>query len=119
MEKTKILKLGLIGGLLTSVVFIGGCIPADAEGGTNIWTMLIFVVLIFGLMYFVLIRPQRKRQKEHQQLIEELKRGDRVVTAGGIYGVIESISEDSVTIKVESGATMKVAKGSVSLKQER
>ena len=119
MEKTKILKLGLIGGLLTSVVFIGGCIPADAEGGYSIWTMLIFVVLIFGLMYFVLIRPQRKRQKEHQQLIEELKRGDRVVTAGGIYGVIESISEDSVIIKVESGATMRVAKGSVSLKQER
>ncbi len=119
MEKTKILKLGLIGGLLTSVVFIGGCIPADAEGGTNIWTMLIFVVLIFGLMYFVLIRPQRKRQKEHQHLIEELKRGDRVVTAGGIYGVIESISEDSVTIKVESGTTVRVAKGSVSLKQER
>ena len=119
MEKTKILKLGLIGGLLTSVVFIGGCIPADAEGGYSIWTMLIFVVLIFGLMYFVLIRPQRKRQKEHQQLIEELKRGDRVVTAGGIHGVIESISEDSVTIKVESGATMRVAKGSVSLKQER
>ena len=119
MEKTKILKLGLIGGLLTSVVFIGGCIPADAEGGYSIWTMLIFVVLIFGLMYFVLIRPQRKRQKEHQQLIEELKRGDRVVTAGGIHGVIESISEDSVTIKVESGATMRVVKGSVSLKQEK
>jgi len=119
VEKTKILKLGLIGGLLTSVVFIGGCIPADAEGGYSIWTMLIFVVLIFGLMYFVLIRPQRKRQKEHQQLIEELKRGDRVVTAGGIHGVIESISEDSVIIKVESGATMRVVKGSVSLKQER
>ncbi len=119
MEKTKILKLGLMGGLLTSVVFIGGCVPADAEGGTSIWTMLIVVVLLFGLMYFVMIRPQRKRQKEHQHLIEELQRGDRVVTAGGIYGVIESISEDSVTIKVESGATMRVAKGSVSLKQER
>ncbi len=119
MKRTKILKSGLIGGLLTSVVFIGGCIPTDAEGGTSIWTMLIFVVLLFGLMYFVMIRPQRKRQREHQQLIEELNRGDRVVTAGGIYGTIESISEDTVTIKVESGATMKVAKGSVSLKQER
>ncbi len=119
MEKTKILKLGLIGGLLTSVVFTGGCFPTEAEGETSIWPMLIFVVLLFGLMYFVMIRPQRKRQKEHQQLIEELKRGDRVVTAGGIYGAIESISEDSVTIRVESGATMRVAKGSVSLKQER
>jgi len=119
VEKTKILKLGLIGGLLTSIVFLGGCLPTEAEGGTSIWPMLIFVVLLFGLMYFVMIRPQRKRQKQHQQLIEELKRGDRVVTAGGIYGAIESISEDSVTIKVESGATMRVAKGSVSLKQER
>ncbi len=118
MKKTKTLKLGLIGGLLTGVALLGGC-TTDAEGGTSIWTMLIFVVLLFGLMYFVMIRPQRKKQKEHQQLIEELKRGDRVVTAGGIYGVIESISEDSVTIKVESGATMRVAKGSVSLKQER
>ncbi len=119
MEKTKIVKLGLIGGLLTSIVFIGGCIPAEAEGETSIWPMLIFVVLLFGLMYFVMIRPQRKRQKEHKQLIEDLNRGDRVVTAGGIYGTIESISEDNVTIKVESGATMRVAKGSVSLKQER
>ncbi len=120
MKKTKILKLGLIGGLLTSVAFLGGCIPADTEGGgTSIWTMLIFVVLLFGLMYFVMIRPQRKRQKEHRRLIEELQRGDRVVTAGGIHGVIENISEDTVIIKVESGATMRVAKGSVSLKQER
>ena len=119
MKKTKILKLGLIGGLLTSIVFIGGCIPGEAVGETSIWPMLIFVVLLFGLMYFVMIRPQRKKQKEHQQLIEELKRGDRVVTAGGIYGTIENISDDSVIIKVESGATMRVAKGSVSLKQQR
>jgi len=117
--KIKLLNLGLLVGLLTSVVFLGGCFPAEAEGETSIWPMLIFVVLLFGLMYFVMIRPQRKRQKEHQQLIEELNRGDRVVTAGGIYGMIESISEDSVIIKVESGATMRVAKGSVSLKQER
>ncbi|GAI84809.1 unnamed protein product [marine sediment metagenome] len=70
------------------------------------------------MMYFLMIRPQRKRQKEHQQLIEELKRGDRVITAGGVYGVIETVSEDSVVIKVESGATMRVAKNSVALKRE-
>ena len=119
MKKSNILKLGLIGGLLSGIVFFGGCLPVDVEGETSVWPMLIFVVFLFGLMYFVMIRPQRKKQKEHQQLIEELNRGDRVVTAGGIYGTIESISQDTVTIKVESGATMKVAKGSVSLKQER
>ena len=70
-------------------------------------------------MNFVVIRLKRKKKKEHQQLIDELKRGDEVVTAGGIYGTIENISEDSVIIKVDTGATMRVAKGSVSLKQQR
>ena len=117
--KRKRLNLGLILGLLISVVFMGGCVPAgEPEGGFDP-TIIIFLVVIFGLMYFVLIRPQRKRQKEHQQLIEELKRGDRVITAGGIYGQIESLSEDSVVIKVESGATVRVARSSVALKRER
>jgi len=119
MNKSKILTLALIVGLLvTLLVFIGGCYPTEgAEGGFD-WTIIIFIVLIFGMFYFLMIRPQRKRQKEHQQLIEELRRGDRVVTSGGIYGVIETVSEDSVLIKVESGATMRVAKNSVALKRE-
>ena len=120
MEKNKVLNLGLIAGLLTALLFIGGCFPAAEEGeeGSPL-TMIIFLVLIFAVFYFLMIRPQRKRQKEHQQLVEELKRGDRVITAGGIYGVIETISEDSVVIKVESGVTMRVAKGSVSIKREK
>lgn len=121
MGSKKKLHLGLILGLLIATsVFIGGCVPATGgeEGGFD-WTLPIFLVLIFGLMYFVMIRPQRKRQKEHQQLVQELQKGDRVVTAGGIYGVVDNISDDNVCIKVESGAIMRVAKGSVALKQER
>ena len=123
MNWNKILSLTLIVGLLiTTLVFIGGCYPVGEgeEGGDNTSTiyMIVFLVLIFAMFYFLMIRPQRKRQKEHQQLIEELKRGDRVITAGGIFGVIETVSEDSVVIKVESGATMRVAKGSVALKRE-
>jgi preprotein translocase subunit YajC len=121
MNRNKILSLALIIGLLiTALVSIGGCYPAEGEeGGGFGWEMIIFLVLIFAVFYFLMIRPQRKRQKEHQHMVEELRRGDRVVTAGGIFGVIESVSEDSVVIKVESGATMRVAKGSVALKQER
>jgi len=119
MNKNRVLTLALIVGLLVTLVFMGGCVPAEgAEGGFDP-TIIIFLVLIFAMFYFLMIRPQRKRQKEHRQLIEELQRGDRVVTAGGIYGVIETISEDSVVIKVESGATMRVAKDSVALKRER
>ncbi len=120
MERNKRLKLGLMVGLLiTLLVFIGGCIPSqEAEGGFD-WTIIIFLVLIFGMFYFFMIRPQRKRRKEHQQLIEELGTGDKVVTAGGIYGVIESISEDSVVLKIESGATMRVARSSIVSKRGR
>ncbi|HEY97112.1 MAG TPA: preprotein translocase subunit YajC [Dehalococcoidia bacterium] len=75
--------------------------------------MLAFFVVLIALFYFVMVRPQQKRQKEHQQMMEELQRGDKVMTAGGIYGTIESISEDSVVIKVESGATLRVARNSV------
>jgi len=108
--------------LLITLVSLGGCVPGgegEEGGGMSMVTMIIFLVLIFGLMYLVLIRPQRKRQKEHEQLLEELKRGDRVVTAGGIYGVIESISDDSMVIKVESGVTMRVARGSIAGRRER
>ena len=118
--KKRMLILGLIVGLLISAVFVSGCVPSEApEGGGEFdWTIIVFLAVIFGLMYLVLIRPQRKRQKEHQQLVEELKKGDRVVTAGGIYGQIETVSDDSVVIKVESGATMRVARNSVALKRE-
>ena len=121
MKKNKILNLGLIAGLVACLLSLGGCIPAEApeEGGGFDWTIIIFLALIFGLFYFVFIRPQRRRQKEHQEMVLELRRGDRVVTSGGIYGQIESISDDSIVIKVESGATMRVAKDSVALKRER
>lgn len=119
----KLLNLSLIAVLLIAVLaLIGGCVPAG-EGGEqgqgSIWPMIIFLVIIFGLFYFVMIRPQRRRQREHETLIRELQKGDKVMTAGGIYGTIESLSEDSVVIKVESGATLRVARGSVVIRQER
>jgi preprotein translocase subunit YajC len=118
MEKTKTLILGAAMALLASVVLLGSCVaPEGSEGGSD-WTFFIFLALMLGLVYLFMIRPQRRRQQEHQKLVEELKRGDKVVTAGGVYGVIESTSEDSVVIRVESGATMRVARGSVALKQE-
>ena len=120
MGKTKILGWGLMGGLLIALVFTGGCIPGQVpEGGGGQWTPIIFLGLLFAIFYFLLIRPQRKRQREHQEMVEELKRGDRVITAGGIFGQIESISEESVVLKVESGATIRVARGSVAGKRER
>jgi len=116
------LQIGLIAGLLVVLlVFFGGCVPAG-EGGeadpNSTWYMLGFLVLIFALFYFVMIRPQRRRQKEHETMMQELQKGDKVITAGGIYGTIESLSEDSVVIKIEGGTTMRVARGSVAMRRD-
>jgi preprotein translocase subunit YajC len=80
---------------------------------TSIIYIIVFLVVIGLLFYFFMIRPQRKRQKEHEELVGQLRGGERVITAGGIYGQVESVSQDSVILKVESGATIRVAKGSV------
>ena len=116
MGKRILFTLGLV--LVLSALLLGGCAPAD-EGDTTISTiyMVVFLVLIFGVFYFLIIRPQRKRQQEHQELNANLKPGDRVITIGGIYGRIESLREDSIILKIESGATIRVARNSIAGKQ--
>ena len=125
----KILKIGLIAGLfvLALAVFSGCVAPATTTSATGQTTqtswfsqygLLIFLVLIFALFYFLMIRPQRKRQKEQQTMLQNLQKGDKVITAGGIYGTIESLSEDSIVIKVEGGTTLRVARGSVAARRD-
>ena len=79
-------------------------------GGGMMWIMLI---LIFVVMWFFMIRPQRKQQKELQKFREGLKKGDKVVTAGGIYGTVDQVNEKSVLIKVDGETKLRVAKDSL------
>jgi len=115
MGKIIYLTLGLI--LTISVVLLGGCVPADGGDGNTTIYMVVFLVLIFGVFYFLILRPQRKRQQGQQQLLSDLRPGDRVITIGGIYGRIESLREDSIVLKVESGATIRFARNSIAGKQ--
>ena len=122
MEKKRVSIIVIVALVLITMAFLTGCIPQETPGGgeetgLGSWSLIIFLVLIFGMFYLLIIRPQRKKQKEHQNLMQELKRGDKVVTAGGIYGVIESTSEDSIVIKVESGTTLRIARNSVANKR--
>ncbi len=109
----------MAGLLVTLLVLLGSCAQSPEQQGGFDWTIIIFLVLIFAVFYFLMIRPQRKKQREHEQMTQQLKRGDRVITAGGIYGQIESLDETSVVLKVESGATIRVARGSVVGVRER
>jgi len=105
------------------MVFISGCYPpqqapeGEQKGGFD-WTIILFLVLMFVLVYFLIIRPQRKKQKDQQEMMSELRKGDKVITAGGIYGQIESLGEDSVVLKVESGTTIRVSRGSISVRRK-
>jgi len=83
------------------------------------WPLIILMVLVFGMMYFLMVRPMRQREKRHDELVQDLQKGDRVITAGGMYGEVESIDEDTVVLRVESGATVRVTKGGILSQQER
>ncbi|MBI4283653.1 MAG: preprotein translocase subunit YajC [Chloroflexi bacterium] len=74
---------------------------------------LITLALFVAVFYFFMIRPIRHREKKHDQMVLELQKGDTVITAGGMYGEVDSIDEDSIVLKVESGAKIRVTKGGV------
>jgi len=72
------------------------------------------IILIFVIFYFLLIRPQQKRQKEHQKMLESLRKGDRVVTSGGIYGTVVGVKENVVVLKIAENVKVEFAKSAVS-----
>lgn len=74
---------------------------------------ILWFVLLLAIFYFILIRPQQKAMKEHQKLVSELKKGDSVVTRGGLYGVIKAIGDDNVTLQVDENVNIKVAKNAI------
>ncbi|MFA5605442.1 MAG: preprotein translocase subunit YajC [Dehalococcoidales bacterium] len=103
---------------ISSVGLLSSCVPAGGESNSSSTLyMILFMVVLFAIFYFLIIRPQSKRQKEHQNLISNLQVGDRIITIGGIYGRIDSIREDSYIIKVESGELIRMAKSSIAGKQ--
>ncbi|MHB8881451.1 MAG: preprotein translocase subunit YajC [Thermodesulfovibrionales bacterium] len=69
------------------------------------------LVLIFVIFYFLMIRPQQKKAKEHKAMLDNLKKGDKVVTSGGIFGLVEEVRPDTVTLKVAENVRVKFGKG--------
>ena len=70
-------------------------------------------ILIFVLFYFLLIRPQQKRQKQHRQMLEEIKKGDKVVTNGGLMGSVAAVTSDVVTLQIADNVRVKVIRGEI------
>jgi len=73
------------------------------------------LLLIFGIMYFLLIRPQQKKMKEHQAMVNGLRRGDKVVTAGGVFGkVVKVMDEGEVEVEIADGVKVRVVQSTIS-----
>jgi preprotein translocase subunit YajC len=83
---------------------------ANSQPGMN---PLVMMIPIFLLMYFMIIRPQRRQQKEHAERMKNLKSGDRVITAGGVHGIITNVKDRTVIIKIADNVRVELEKGSV------
>ena len=75
--------------------------------------MLLFPIILIGVMYFLMIRPQMKRAKEHKGMLDKLSKGDEVITSGGIAGVITDIGENFITVEVADNVRLRVQKAAV------
>lgn len=86
-----------------------------AAGGGSIFASLMPLIIIFVIFYFLLIRPQNKRMKEHRAMIEAVKRGDTVVTSGGIVGKVVRVHEDEgeVSVEIAEGVKVRVIKSTI------
>jgi len=94
-----------------------GTTGAGGEGGGGGTSMLIMLVAIFAIFYFLMIRPESKRRKERQSMIDSLARGDKIVTIGGLYGEVQDVHDDKVVIRIAESLKVEVAKTAISGKR--
>ena len=95
-----------------NIAYAMGSQGAAGQGGSQ-WMSFLPLILLFVVFYFLLIRPQQKRAKQQKLFIENLKKGDMVITSGGLYGTITGITDDSVTIEIAEKIRVRVLKSAV------
>ena len=85
----------------------------QADGLTQAIMSFMPLIMIFVIFYFLLIRPQQKKQQQHQQMLQNVKRGDQIITTGGLYGTIESIDEKTIQLKIANQVKVKLLRSAI------
>lgn len=98
--------------ILTGLAYAMGQ-PGAAGAQPGGFTAFIPLIIMFVIFYFLLIRPQQKKAKEHREMVNNLKKGDRVVTSGGIYGTISSVDDTTVNLEIAEKIRIKVMRGNI------
>ncbi len=88
---------------------------SGAQGGAGGLAGFLPIIILFAIFYFLLIRPQQKKAKEHREMISNLKKGNQVITSGGIYGTILSLDENIITLEIAENVDIKVTRSNVGL----
>ena len=95
-------------------MFVTPAYAQAAGGGAAAFTSFVPLILIFAIMYFLMIRPQQKKLKEHKAMVEALRKGDQVLTQGGIIGKVTKVSDDGVLeVEIAEGVKVKVARQTI------
>jgi len=95
------------------VYAMGGGGSGGGTGGSGGLGAFLPLIIIFAIFYFLLIRPQQKKSKQHKQLLTDLKKGDKVVSSGGLHGIITGLADDVVTVEISPKIRVKITRGSI------
>ena len=87
--------------------------PAGAEGGSTMMSFLPLIAIV-AIFYFLILRPQKKKQQDTQKMLSALRKGDRIVTIGGIHGIIQSVKESTVIVKVDENVKLEFNRAAIS-----
>ncbi|OPX39545.1 MAG: preprotein translocase subunit YajC [Desulfobacteraceae bacterium 4484_190.1] len=99
---------------MNSLVYAMGGMGSGGAGGQGSGiTAFIPLILMFVIFYFLLIRPQQKKTKQHRELLSALKKGDRIVSSGGLHGVITGLANDVITVEIAPKIRVKVSRNSI------
>ena len=99
---------------MTSIAYAMGA-GAGQGGQGGGFSAIVPLILMFAIFYFLLIRPQQKKAKEHREMVNNLKKGDRVITSGGIHGRVTSLDEGTVMVEIADKIKVKVLRGNISV----
>jgi preprotein translocase subunit YajC len=99
--------------LFSTVEFLAQTTAPASQPGSPAWMQVLPMVLLFAAMYFLMIAPQRKKQKEHDRMLKSLESGDEVVTTGGIFGVITNVKDDRFVVRIADNTKIEIGKAFV------
>ncbi len=98
---------------MTNIAYAMGTGGIGGAQGTGGFSSFIPLILMFVIFYFLLIRPQQKKAKEHREMVNALKKGDRIITTGGLHGRVTAVGDNVLTVEIAEKVRVKIARGNV------